>query len=271
MLRTISALVDYHQSTSTYSNSPIDPPLLLAIALPQSQTPHLLSSEEQWQAFEDACEEVVGWEVIDGEASGRDSNGKEIRSMYGEKMGMERVREACEAYEWNSGAGDEEAVDAEDDDGFLDFTKVNEHEDEDDPEQDFGRLQDPISGLHADARGVTNHQEAEDEAGDDALTAMKIPLLPISSEPPDDPHSLNKTSPRNQSTTKSQSHNVQDPFSSHHGLPPSPSPEGSEAQIGDLEQMMQRLQAVKEMSADLPEAERKRAAKKAVAGVMKML
>lgn len=67
-------------------------PLLLVLGMPQPLRPLLSMSLDEW---EDLCRECGGWEWIDSEAIGKNE--------FGEKVGMERLREALEAYEWDAG------------------------------------------------------------------------------------------------------------------------------------------------------------------------
>lgn len=62
----------------------------LAVAMKQSVVPGLEKSGEEW---EDSCREY-GFEFVDGEGEGRNE--------FGEVVGVERVREALEANEWES-------------------------------------------------------------------------------------------------------------------------------------------------------------------------
>lgn len=62
----------------------------LAVAMKQSVVPRLNKSNEAW---EDSCREY-GFEFVDGEGQGRNE--------FGEAVGVERVREALEANDWES-------------------------------------------------------------------------------------------------------------------------------------------------------------------------
>ena len=75
----------------------------LAVAMPQSITPYLEKTSEEW---DDICMEY-GFEFIDFEVKGKNE--------FGEATGVQRVREALETCDWESGA----ALDFdEDEDGF---------------------------------------------------------------------------------------------------------------------------------------------------------
>ncbi|KAI8931978.1 hypothetical protein NX059_010874 [Plenodomus lindquistii] len=62
----------------------------LAVAMPQSTTPYLEKSGEDWEEL--AAD--YGFEYVDFEATGKNE--------FGEAMGVQRVREALEAGEWES-------------------------------------------------------------------------------------------------------------------------------------------------------------------------
>jgi hypothetical protein len=75
----------------------------LAVAMPQSITPYLEKSNEEWEEL--AMD--YGFEYVDSETKGKNE--------FGEATGIHRVREALEAGEWESMAG----LDlGEDEDGF---------------------------------------------------------------------------------------------------------------------------------------------------------
>ncbi|KAF2851493.1 hypothetical protein T440DRAFT_489064 [Plenodomus tracheiphilus IPT5] len=74
----------------------------LAVAMPQSTTPFLEKSGEEWEEL--AAD--YGFEYVDFEATGKNE--------FGEAMGVQRVREALEAGEWESN----DMPDFGDEDGF---------------------------------------------------------------------------------------------------------------------------------------------------------
>ncbi|KAI4118820.1 MAG: hypothetical protein LQ345_001213 [Seirophora villosa] len=112
----------HHDNNNNTLSSYNEPPLLLALGMPQPQRPVLAMTDESW---EDLCRACGGWEWIDVEARGENA--------FGEKVGGERLREALEANVWDGiagGEGDEEedidAFEAElrlrgDDDGGLEL------------------------------------------------------------------------------------------------------------------------------------------------------
>ncbi|KAL9061186.1 MAG: hypothetical protein Q9206_000669, partial [Seirophora lacunosa] len=121
-----STLLTIHRVLSHHLSSYNEPPLLLALGLPQPQRPLLAMTDESW---EDLCRACGGWEWIDAEARGENA--------FGEKVGGERLREALEANVWDGTAGgagrdeeEEEDIDAfevelglqeDDDDGGLEL------------------------------------------------------------------------------------------------------------------------------------------------------
>ena len=141
----------------------------------------------------------------------------------------------------------------------------------------FRVLQAPLSGSQ---HAVGALDASSEEEHHDFLTTLTTPLLPASlaiHHPSSSESSKNEQADPAVNSIPDQQHSTQKviPTEKHRASSSTSSPddlkEGSESQIGDLEQMMLRLQAVREMGADLPELERKRAAKKAVEGVMRML
>lgn len=208
MLRTIHDVIA-HQMRSSY-NAP--EPLLVALAMPNSMTPALEIEEEEW---EDLGRECGGWEYIDGaiplSVSGDGSKGGEKRkegvqtNEYGEKVGMDRLVEALEANEWESGVG---GAELDDDDG--------------EEEEEREVLSEELS-LERDLGLVGGNAEEG--------TELREGLL--------DRKDGNEADP------------------------------GGDEDVMALESMMMKMQAVKEIGADMPEAERKKFAAKAVREVMK--
>ncbi|KAF5877147.1 putative alpha and gamma adaptin binding protein p34 protein [Botrytis fragariae] len=182
----------------------------LAVAMPQSTTPYLEKSFDEW---EELCQEH-GFEFIDFESKGRNEySGKVTIPMKFsvllltpvEPMGLERLKEALEANEWEGGDDDGEGID------------LGDFEDDGDDNKSIG------FGIEA--------AELEME-----MFGMKQAIYGKSSE---------KTNPEEEVE--------------------------NEDGVEQLEALMLRMQAVKDMGADLPEAERKRFAAKAVNDLMKTL
>ena len=191
-LLTIIHEVIEHHTGDAYATSE---PLLLAVGMEQTVKPSLMMESEEW---EDVCRECGGWEWIDGELGGAEKEGKtgvkeEERNAFGEKVGLERLREALEANEWEGGDADE--GDLSDDLGLG----------EDGFGAEVGQLESEMMGLKMAVSG-----EGEDgDMGDEG--------------------------------------------------------------VEEMERMMVKIQAIKDMGAGMPEAERRRFAAKAVRDVMKTL
>ncbi|ESZ95171.1 hypothetical protein SBOR_4435 [Sclerotinia borealis F-4128] len=165
----------------------------LAVAMPQSTTPYLEKSFEEW---EDLCQEHC-FEFVDFESKGRNE--------YSEPMGLDRLKEALEANEWERGDDDGEGFDPGDleDDGDEDKSMGFSIEAAEMEMEMFGMKQ----AIHGESTGKTSaNEEVENEDG-----------------------------------------------------------------VDQLEALMLKMQAVKDMGSDLPEAERKRFAAKAVNDLMKTL
>lgn len=169
---------------------------LLAVAVPVSKSAGVVA-EEVTADCEDACLQY-GFEYVDLGARGKNE--------FGEKVGLERLREALEANEWAAGDG----------------------------EDDFGDLVDEFGDEGSDGIGGFGDEEAEMTA---ELFGMKAALIGGEDEPEPDPE-LSGSAARQKD------------------------------EVDDLDRMMGKLLAVKEQGADLPEAQRKRMAAKAVKELM---
>jgi hypothetical protein len=77
----------------------------LAVAMPQSTTPHLDVVSEEWEEI--AMEH--GFEYVDFELKEKNE--------FGEKVGVQRVREVLETCEWESSEGLDIDLDGDDDEG----------------------------------------------------------------------------------------------------------------------------------------------------------
>ena len=84
----------------------------LAVAMPQSKTPYLEKSFDDW---EDICKDY-GFEYIDFEAKGRNE--------YGEPVGTARVKEALEANEWEGDEMGQDDIDDFDEDDNTDWERT---------------------------------------------------------------------------------------------------------------------------------------------------
>ncbi|KAF2188965.1 hypothetical protein K469DRAFT_564934 [Zopfia rhizophila CBS 207.26] len=95
----LQAIADVIESACGYGADAV----CLAVAMPQSTTPYLEKSSEEW---EELCM-VYGFEFVDAEAKGRNE--------YGEPVGIPRIEEALKAHNWEGGGGD---IDFQDEEGF---------------------------------------------------------------------------------------------------------------------------------------------------------
>lgn len=173
--------------------------VLLAVGMPSKSAPGAATAlaKEKREEWDDVAMQY-GFEFVEFGAQGVNE--------FGEKQGVERVREALEANEWahEEGGGGEDDLELEDgdEDEFGDFG--------------FGREEAEMTaelfGLKASLLG--DEEEDEDGYGD----------------------ALGEKEQKNQ--------------------------------VDDLDKMMSKLMAVREQSADLPEAQRKRMAAKAVRELM---
>ncbi|KAL9591253.1 MAG: hypothetical protein Q9179_007907, partial [Wetmoreana sp. 5 TL-2023] len=103
-LATIHAILSHHRATSSnYTAATVDTePILLVIGMPQPLRPLLAFSNDEW---EDLCQDCGGWEWIDSEAMGKNE--------FGENVGLQRLKEALEANEWDGGKGDIDVNDSD--------------------------------------------------------------------------------------------------------------------------------------------------------------
>lgn len=86
---TLKAIADVIERACGYAGDNI----CLAVAMPQSMTPHLDKTSEEW---EELCMEY-GFEFVDSEAKGKNE--------FGEELGVKRVEEALKAHDWDGGDG----------------------------------------------------------------------------------------------------------------------------------------------------------------------
>jgi hypothetical protein len=98
----LQAIADVIERACGYSGDAV----CLAVAMPQSTTPYLDKSSEEW---EELCMDY-GFEFVDSEAKGKNE--------FGEEMGIKRVKSALEAHDWE---GDDEELDFGDDDAGESF------------------------------------------------------------------------------------------------------------------------------------------------------
>lgn len=186
----------------------------------------------------DMWDEVCGNAGLEFVHVGSSATPDGAKNEFGEKMGIPRVLEALESNEWDSFAADDE----DDELAALGDETNRGADDEDgtdlDPENlDFGFDKDDFEGLKKAIWEARAEREGDD--GDSQGIGTK----------PSDP----------------------DPASSQ-----APNTDEGGDKLGDediqkVEQMMRKLQAVKDMSAGLPEDQKKRMAAKAVGEVMRDL
>ncbi|KAG9240171.1 hypothetical protein BJ878DRAFT_430866 [Calycina marina] len=144
----------------------------LAIAMPQSIVPALEMGAEEW---DDLCTKY-GFEFVDSEATGKNQYSGMMDILACENVGMQRLKEALEANDWE--AGDEELEDL----GFDDFKGDGDGDDADslgfsiepaDMEAEmFGMQQAIYSGTQG--KGKTNDGEDDDDV--EQLQTMMLKL-----------------------------------------------------------------------------------------------
>ncbi|KAK0667009.1 hypothetical protein QBC41DRAFT_279655 [Cercophora samala] len=193
-----------------------------------------MMEDEVLDGWEDVCAEG-GLEFVYFAAGGttkQEEEGKR-RNEYGERMGIGRVREALEANDWSGGGADEHGLDLGQGD--------DDDEEEDDGDKEF------------DPKGLGYGFDKEDFEG------LKRAIWEQIGE-----------------GTTTTTTTWEDEKRGKEGQGGEEEEEEEEEEIGDddiknLEQMMLKLQAVRDMSAGLPEQQRKRMAKHAVEEVMREL
>ncbi|KAL9591002.1 MAG: hypothetical protein Q9203_000198 [Teloschistes exilis] len=118
-LKTIHEVLTTHQEKSNKYASLDNEPILLLLGMPQPLRPLLEISNDEW---EDLCQACGGWEWIDGEARGKNE--------FGENVGLERLKEALEANEWDGGTDDTQIDDNLEDELGLGDGKLRDGEQE---------------------------------------------------------------------------------------------------------------------------------------------
>ncbi|TRX89922.1 hypothetical protein FHL15_009194 [Xylaria flabelliformis] len=182
-------------------------------------------------AWEDCCAES-GLEFVQVRNQSTPS-----RNEFGEKTGIPRALEALEANDWENATTEDLGSDFEDIDAYLEARtetgKDPEGPDLDPEELDFGFDREDFEGLK---RAIWNaeKEDGEDLADGDSKTASE-----------------NKEKKTGETETEEETLDDED--------------------IQKMEHMMAKLTAVRDTNAGLPEDQRKRAAAKAVAEVMREL
>ncbi|KAK8137054.1 hypothetical protein PG984_004994 [Apiospora sp. TS-2023a] len=199
----------------------------------------------------DGCAAECGLEFVQVRAKGT-----EARNEFGEKTGISRAKEALEANEWDQVGGDDLGSDFGDFEAALDddgeglsggFGAGSKDTDLDPESLDFGFDREDFQGLK---KAIWS---AGGEGGDGVGDGEDF----MNGEPP------------SQQDKKKQGPQEADPSSN--GASKQADEKLDEAEVQKLEGMMRKLQAVRDMSAGLPEDQRKRMAAKAVGEVMKDL
>lgn len=139
---TLQAIADVIEKACGYGGDQV----CLAVAMPQSTTPYLEKSAEEW---DELCMEY-GFEFVDSEAKGKNE--------FGEEMGIKRVEDALKAHEWDGGAGDE-----------LDFGEEDFAEGLDAEEREMGM---ELFGMKSAVNGAEQDEEAQVEELEDLMRRM---------------------------------------------------------------------------------------------------
>jgi hypothetical protein len=136
---TMQAVADAIERACGYGGDQV----CLAIAMPQSTTPYLEKSSEEWEEL--AME--YGFEYIDSEAKGKNE--------FGEAMGVQRAREALEAAEWDGADLD---FGGEDEEGFEGSFAAEEAE----MNMELFGMKGALAGLDDGEGGDTEDKEVEE-------------------------------------------------------------------------------------------------------------
>ncbi|KAJ4299550.1 hypothetical protein N0V90_004796 [Kalmusia sp. IMI 367209] len=131
---TLQAIADVIEKACGYGADQV----CLAVAMPQSTTPYLEKSTEDW---DELCMEY-GFEFVDSEAKGKNE--------FGEEMGIKRVEDALKANEWDGGDGDKD----------LDFETDDFNEGLDAEEREMGM---ELFGMKNAVHGLDDDEEAQVE------------------------------------------------------------------------------------------------------------
>lgn len=143
-----------------------DDQVRLAVAMPQSTTPYLDKSAEDW---DDLCMEH-GFEFVDIEAKGK--------NQFGEETGIKRVEDALKAQEWGGGGEDDFEFD---DDAFGEGL--------DEEEREMGM---ELFGMKNAVHGIDDDEEAQVEELEGLMRRMvAIKGMYI---PPHQPHQYSRSS-----------------------------------------------------------------------------
>ncbi|KAK7953204.1 hypothetical protein PG988_013898 [Apiospora saccharicola] len=206
-----------------------------------------IDNVDEW----DGCAAECGLEFVQVRAKST-----EARNEFGEKTGISRAKEALEANEWDQVGGDDLGSDFGDFEAALDddgeglsggFGAGSKDADLDPESLDFGFDREDFQGLK---KAIWSTGEGGDGVGDGEDF--------MNGEPPSQPD-------------KKKKQGSEEADASSNGASKEADEKLDEAEVQKLEGMMRKLQAVRDMSAGLPEDQRKRMAAKAVGEVMKDL
>ncbi|KAK8096979.1 hypothetical protein PG999_012923 [Apiospora kogelbergensis] len=201
----------------------------------------------------DGCAAACGLEFVQVRAKGSGA-----RNEFGEKTGISRAKEALEANEWDQVGGSDLGSD------FGDFEAALDGDDND---------EDGLDGVVASSKATDLDPKDLDFGFDrDDFQGLRKAIWSTGNEDGDERDLMNGDKPSQQKQKTQQGPGELD--ASNGGGSSSKEVEDNkldEAEIQKLEGMMRKLQAVRDMSAGLPEDQRKRMAAKAVGEVMKDL
>ncbi|KAL9072120.1 MAG: hypothetical protein Q9161_003741 [Pseudevernia consocians] len=132
-------------------------PLLVAVGMQQTMSPSLEVTNEEW---ENLCMDYGSWEWIDGQLDGKvESNGEgKEKNEFGERTGIERLKEALEACEWEG-----VDVDAISDDLGL--------------EEGFGAETAEVEREMMGLKMAVNEAEGSEEGGDEGVEELENMML----------------------------------------------------------------------------------------------
>jgi len=147
---TLQAIADVIERACGFGGDQI----CLAIGMPQSTTPYLERSTEEW---DEMCIEY-GFEFVDSESKGKNE--------FGEETGIKRVEDALKAQEWDGGAGGE----------GLDFGDDELGEGLDAEEREMGM---ELFGLKNAVHGLDDDEEDDEEAQVEELESLMRRMVAI--------------------------------------------------------------------------------------------
>ena len=260
LLTRISSTISHHLSSSYI----IEEPLLLSIILPSHPQTLDSSIHPSSHDLDDLGREAGGWEIID-------TTDTRSQNEYGEKIGIPRMLEALEAVEWESpGAANEDIdLDIEMEAEMAAAVKGIEGEDVKatllKKEREKGVLGAGVEDLSSLER------EIQAAMGEKATGEMMEPILAGATAV-----GKRKASGELDDSSTERKEEVED-GNGKAGVENGKDAkgdkkeegEGDEEDVEDLQRFLSHFQAVRDMGADLPEAERKRLAARAVREVMR--